>query len=80
VVAEGNWIWVKNVFITRLREQRYPTRAELDRIAPKHPVVFSTGPDASVNSLALSLSGIDREFKVTGPGIIEKDPVTLLDY
>lgn len=76
VVDEGEWIWVKQVFITRLREQRYPTRAELDRVAPKHPVVFSTGPDAVANSLALSLSGIDRDFQVIGSGIIEKDLAT----
>ncbi len=76
VVDEGDWIWVKQVFITRLREQRYPTLAELDEVAPKHPVVFSTGPDATANSLALLLSGIDRDFQVTGSGIIEKDPET----
>jgi predicted amidohydrolase YtcJ len=63
------------VFITRLREQRYPTRAELDRIAPANPVMFRTGPDASLNSLALKLSGIDRNFKVTdgGAGFAEMD-------
>ncbi|HKI70978.1 MAG TPA: amidohydrolase family protein, partial [Verrucomicrobiae bacterium] len=36
-LKEGEWIEVHQVFITRLREQRYPTRAELDRAAPKHP-------------------------------------------
>ena len=76
VLKEGEWIHVRQVFITRLREQRYPTRDELDRVAPKHPVMFSTGPDASLNSLALKLSGMDRNFQVTdgGPGHIEKDP------
>ena len=48
------------------KEQRYPTRAELDRAAPENPVLFSTGPDASLNSLALKLSGIDRDFKPGG--------------
>jgi len=72
----GQWIVVRQVFITRLREQRYPTKAELDAAAPHHPVVFSTGPDASVNSLALRLSGIDRDFQVTGAGKVEKDPTT----
>ncbi len=74
----GEWIVVQQVFITRLREQRYPTRAELDRAAPKHPVIFRTGPDASLNSLALRLSKIDRDFKVSdgGAGFIEKDPKT----
>jgi hypothetical protein len=77
-LPEGAWIVVQQVFITRLREQRYPTRTELDRVAPRHPVVFRTGPDASLNILALRLSGIDRDFKVTdgGSGFAEKDPAT----
>lgn len=77
-LPEGEWIEVRQVFITRLREQRYPTRAELDRVAPKHPVLFATGPDASLNTLALQRSGIDRDFKVTdgGTGFAEKDAKT----
>src|SRR2546430_6251062 len=77
-LQEGEWIEVPQVFITRLREQRYPTRAELDEAAPENPVLFATGPDASLNSLALKLSGIDRDFKVTdgGPGRAERDPAT----
>jgi len=78
VVKPGEWIVLQQVFITRLREQRYPTRAELDRAAPEHPVMFRTGPDASLNSLALKLSGIDRDFKVNdgGAGFVEKDAAT----
>jgi predicted amidohydrolase YtcJ len=77
-LAEGEWIQVRQVFITRLREQRYPTRQELDEAAPKNPVIFSTGPDASLNSLALKLSKIDKDFKVTdgGTGFAEKDAKT----
>jgi predicted amidohydrolase YtcJ len=77
-VDEGKWVQVSQVFITRLREQRYPTRAELDEAAPKNPVLFSTGPDASLNTLALRLSGVNKDFKVTdgGPGYAEKDPAT----
>ena len=75
---EGEWIQVRQVFITRLREQRYPSREELDRASPLNPVIFSTGPDASLNTLALKRSGIDRDFQVSdgGPGFIEHDPVT----
>lgn len=75
---DGQWIVVRQVFITRLQDQRYPTRAELDAAAPHNPVMFSTGPDASLNSLALKLSGIDKNFTVAdgGPGYIEKDPST----
>ncbi|MGI8604771.1 MAG: amidohydrolase [Verrucomicrobiales bacterium] len=75
VLPEGEWIEIRQVFITRLREQRYPTRAELDAAAPNNPVLFATGPDASLNSAALRLSGIDRDFRVAdgGPGYVEKD-------
>ena len=74
-LSEGQWIVVQQVFITRLKEQRYPTRAELDGAAPKHPVVFRTGPDASLNTLALARSGIDRQFRIPEgvPGKIELD-------
>jgi predicted amidohydrolase YtcJ len=74
-LGEGKWIVVRQVFITRLKEPRYPTRAELDAAAPRNPVMFSTGPDASLNSLAMKASGIDRDFKVAdgGPGYPEKD-------
>jgi predicted amidohydrolase YtcJ len=72
---DGRWITLSQVFITRLQEQRYPTRAELDRAAPKQPVAFRTGPDASLNSLALSMSGIDAKFKVPDgqPCRVERD-------
>ncbi|MCZ6795230.1 MAG: amidohydrolase [Planctomycetota bacterium] len=75
---DGQWIHVRQVFITRLREQRYPTRKELDEAAPRHPVAFTTGPDASLNSLALKVSGIGKDFAVSdgGPGHAEKDPRT----
>src|SRR5262249_50478617 len=78
VSVEGEWITIDQVFITRLREQRYPTKEELDRAAPKNPVVFRTGPDAALNSLALKISKIDKDFRVTdlGAGYAEKDPKT----
>ena len=71
----GRWITLSQVFITRLREQRYPTRAELDRAAPRHLVAFRTGPDASLNSMALAKSGIDAKFEVPEgqPCRVERD-------
>lgn len=73
--APGHWITLSQVFITRVREQRYPTRAELDRAAPGRPVAFRTGPDASLNSIALSMSGIDAKFQVPAgqPCRVERD-------
>jgi predicted amidohydrolase YtcJ len=74
-LGPGQWIEVHQVFITRLKEQRYPTRQELDEAAPQNPVLFATGPDASLNTQAMKLSGIDKDFQVTdgGPGYAEKD-------
>jgi predicted amidohydrolase YtcJ len=78
VSKPGELILVRQVFITRLEEKRYPTRAELDGVAPENPVVFSTGPDSMLNSLALKLGGYDRDFKVPegSAGKMEVDPVT----
>ena len=75
-LGPGRWVVLRQVFITRLAERRYPTRDELDRAAPRNPVLFATGPDASLNSMALKLSGIDRDFRSEGPGKVEKDPKT----
>jgi predicted amidohydrolase YtcJ len=74
----GELILVRQIFITRLEEKRYPTRVELDRIAPNNPVVFSTGPDSMLNSLALKLGGYSRDFKVPADsaGKMETDPAT----
>lgn len=74
----GDLIGIRQVFITRLEEKRYPTRAELDRVAPENPVVFSTGPDSMLNSLALKQAGIDRDYKVPAGSAskVELDPAT----
>ncbi|WP_080507601.1 amidohydrolase [Bryobacter aggregatus] len=78
IVPEGEWIILRQVFITRLKEQRYPTRQELDEAAPRHPVIFSTGPDASLNSLGLQRNGITKATKSPEgqPGKVELDAVT----
>ncbi|MBI1348221.1 amidohydrolase family protein [bacterium] len=74
-LEEGDWIVLNQVFITRLRDQRYPTRNEMDQVAPKNPVIFRTGPDCALNSLAMSLSGIDRNFTIPEgeSGLVEHD-------
>jgi len=77
-VPEGEWIQLEQVFVTRLAERRFPTRQELDEAAPKNPVVYQTGPDAALNSLALKISGIDKDFSLPPDviGRIEHDPQT----
>ena len=64
LLEDDQWISLSQVFITRLKEQRFPTRDEMDSVAPNNPVMFRTGPDTAVNSRALELSGIDDTFKV----------------
>jgi len=81
VIPEGKWIVVNQVFITRLDDQRFPTRAELDSVAPNHPVCFATGPDASLNSAALKEAGIDRDYQIpdavgVSSAKVERDPGT----
>ncbi len=76
VVPEGQWIVLQQIFITRLREQRFPTREELDSVAPKHPVLFRTGPDGSANSLGLAENGIDKKFAAEHPDRVGVDPKT----
>lgn len=75
VTRPGDWIVLTQVFITRLRDQRFPTKAELDAAAPHNPVFFGTGPDASVNSLALKVNRVDRNFRVPQgeSGRVERD-------
>src|SRR5262249_31761025 len=62
-VPEGEWIAVYYVFPTRLEEARFPTKAELDEVCPKHPVFFHAGPAGMVNSKALEVSGITKDTK-----------------
>ena len=54
---KGTWIVVRYAFPTRLEEGRFPTRAELDAVAPDHPVLHQAGPAGVVNSKALEFSG-----------------------
>ncbi len=73
LLGEGQWIsgygWAED----NLAEQRNPTREDLDRIAPKNPVMLiRAGGHSSVsNSLALKLAGIDKNTPDPESGMIE---------
>jgi predicted amidohydrolase YtcJ len=73
---QGEWIVLHYIFPTRLDEGRFPTRAELDRAAPKHPVLFHAGPAGMVNTLALKVSGVTRDTPNPRNGVVVKDPGT----
>ncbi len=79
VLPDGEWIWVRTVHPDRLKERRYPTRAELDSAAPNHPVGYAAYiyfPKASFNSAALKALGIDKDFVAESPADIERNPVS----
>ena len=76
VQPKGSWIVVRYAFPTRLDESRFPTRAELDAVAPDHPVLHQGGPAGVVNTKALEVSGITRDTPDPPAGRIVKDPQT----
>jgi predicted amidohydrolase YtcJ len=69
----GSWIWTPRVFPTRLREHRFPTRAELDAAAPDHAVVVDCAYAFALNTTALRLAGITRASADPPGGAIVKD-------
>jgi predicted amidohydrolase YtcJ len=73
---KGTWIVARYAFPTRLAESRFPTRAELDAIAPDHMVLHQGGPAGVVNSMALRHSGITRDTPDPPAGRILRDPHT----
>jgi predicted amidohydrolase YtcJ len=75
-LPEGEWIVLRFAFPTRLKEARFPTKAELDKAAPRHPVLYNAGPASMVNSLALAVSKITRDSANPANGVVVKDPVT----
>lgn len=86
---KGEWITVHCSMFGNLKlaEKRYPTKAELDSVAPDNPVVLlSSMHTCIVNTRALELAHITRESIGSGIGKIEKDKITgeptgeLLEY
>ena len=75
-LPEGDWIVLRFAFPTRLKEARFPTLAELDAVAPKHPVYYNAGPASMANSMALKVSGVTRDTKNPANGVIVKDAKT----
>ena len=74
---KGTWIVVRYAFPTRLAESRFPTRAELDAIAPDHMVLHQGGPAGrGQHARRWSISGITRDTPDPPAGRIVKDPRT----
>lgn len=76
--APGAWVQGRGYDDTLLREQRHPTREDLDRVSTNHPIwiVHTSGHLGVANSCALALAGISKETPQPEGGVIRKDPVT----
>ena len=71
--SPGTWIWTPRTYPTRLREHRFPTRAELDAAAPNNPVAVDGAYALSLNSAALEAAGITRDTPNPQGGAVVKD-------
>ncbi|PKP88191.1 MAG: amidohydrolase [Alphaproteobacteria bacterium HGW-Alphaproteobacteria-17] len=71
----GGWTTVWQFDQENLTEKRYITRAELDAVAPDHPLVVLhvSLHGAVANSAALTAAGIDETTSVPSGGIILRD-------
>jgi predicted amidohydrolase YtcJ len=75
---KGDWIGGRYFDPNGLKEERWPTRGELDACAPENPLMITIrgGHACVVNSRALELAGITRDTLDPEGGVIEKDPLT----
>ena len=71
----GSWIVGFGVEDSGLEERRFPTRDELDRAAPGHPVYLKhrSGHAAVANSLALAAAGITDQSPQPPGGHMDRD-------
>src|SRR5215216_7250167 len=71
----GTWILGRGYDDARLAEGRHPTRADLDVVAPDHPVVLirMCHHIGAANSAALRLAGITRDTPDPADGLFDRD-------
>jgi len=71
----GEWITGRGWIETFWKPPVFPTRADLDKIAPNNPVLLdrADGHGAVANSAALKIAGIDRNTPNPFGGEISKD-------
>lgn len=76
--STGEWIIGHGWDQDKLTEHRYPSRLDLDRAAPNHPVFLLRvcGHLAVANSKAMRLARITKKTKLPKGARIDRDPTT----
>jgi predicted amidohydrolase YtcJ len=74
----GQWLVGHGYDDFELAERRHPTRWDLDRVTPHHPVRLAHRSRHAwlLNSAALAQLGITRHFVAPPGGVVERDPTT----
>jgi predicted amidohydrolase YtcJ len=72
------WIVARGFDQEKLKEKRLPTRFDIDKAVPDHPVLITRvcGHLSVANSKALELANITKHTKLLGSGEIDKDKET----
>jgi predicted amidohydrolase YtcJ len=74
----GQWIQLPRVDVTRIKERRMPTRADLDSAAPAHPAVFTwqyaNRTVQVLNSAAIAAAGLRAGTTAPSGGKIHFGP------
>jgi hypothetical protein len=71
--AADRWIRVPRADITRLKERRLPTPAELDAACTSHPVLFNAARKNVLNSAGFRLAGVEPETQSIPGGKVVRD-------
>ena len=71
----GKWVRAWGFNQTKISENRYPSRKELDLISSNHPIILrrACGHISVVNSKALEIAGIDEHTTDPEGGIVVRD-------
>jgi predicted amidohydrolase YtcJ len=74
-VGAGNWIKGRGYDDRRLKENRHPTRRDLDKVSTANPVyiVRTDGHISVANSLALQMAGITKDTLEPKGGRFDRD-------